>query len=247
MLRRLRMWLARARSSALLGALRPLPRALPSLRATPSVLLSRAPSMSCSTVAHETSAAPGAEATAPGAEVDGLSAAMATPRRGPRPEDRPRGDTSRKYVKVDEEGWAYSRGSRKRAVAQVWVREVQEGETADVSVNGKSLPEWAGGHWAYRLNILEPFLETDTVGKFKVVARTRGGGMSGARAPEVPNVARSRALRPPSPTRRARCAPPWARCYLPSPLPALDARLRERDLAGRGVDPARWPRRAWAT
>ena len=170
------MWLARVRSSARLAALRPLPRALPLASPALPPLLSHSMIRSMSTDGPVGEQVP---SPLPSGEEGGLASMIAAPRRGPRPEDRPRGDTSRKYIKIDDEGWAYARGSRKRAVARVWVREVKEGETAQILVNGKSLSEWLTGHWAYRLNVMEPFMETNTVGKYTVNAKAHGGGLSG--------------------------------------------------------------------
>lgn len=108
-----------------------------------------------------------------------VDASLMGPRRGPRPEDRPRGDTSRKYVKIDSSGRAFAKGSRKRAKAFVWVWEVQDDATAAITVNNKNLSEWLRGHWAHRLTVVQPFLETGTVGKYSVEARVHGGGMNG--------------------------------------------------------------------
>ncbi|KAL1515451.1 hypothetical protein AB1Y20_002076 [Prymnesium parvum] len=111
------------------------------------------------------------------AAAEGEEALPTGPRRGPRPEDRPRGDTSRKYVYVDEKGRAYSTGGRKTASASVWVWETEEVPT--ITVNDMNLSDWLRGHWAYRLVVMQPFLHTNTVGKYSVKAYVKGGGLSG--------------------------------------------------------------------
>ena len=95
------------------------------------------------------------------------------------PEMRPPGDTSRKYVKVDEQGRAFAIGRRKQASARVWVWPVAEEQPAEVSINGMDIGRWFGGHWDYRVVLLTPFFVTDTAGKFNVKAQVRGGGLSG--------------------------------------------------------------------
>ena len=94
---------------------------------------------------------------------------------------RPAGDTSRKYIRIDDLGRAYATGRRKTAVARVWVWEVGDEATASVSVNGMNLSQFLGGHWALRHSVLAPFLETETAGKYSVMATVKGGGLNGAR------------------------------------------------------------------
>ena len=98
------------------------------------------------------------------------------------PEMRPPGDTSRKYVKVNSHGRAFSVGRRKMAKASVWVWAATEEEPASVRINGMDISRWFGGHWDYRAVLLEPFFVTDTAGKFNVQAHVQGGGLSGAAA-----------------------------------------------------------------
>ena len=95
------------------------------------------------------------------------------------PEMRPPGDTSRQYVKVDEDGRAYAVGRRKTASARVWLWPVTKEEPAIVQINGMDISRWFGGHWDYRAVLLTPFFVTDTAGKFNVNAMVRGGGLSG--------------------------------------------------------------------
>lgn len=93
---------------------------------------------------------------------------------------RPPGDTSRKWVKYDEAtGRAYATGRRKMAVARVWVWETPEGQEASVSINRMTLSRFFGGHWVQRHTVLAPFFETDTAGKYSVLATVKGGGING--------------------------------------------------------------------
>lgn len=92
---------------------------------------------------------------------------------------RPPGDTSRKWVKVDEQGRAYATGRRKTAVARVWVWETPDDQLAAVRINKQSLSRFFGGHWMQRHTVLAPFFETGTTGKYSVTATVRGGGING--------------------------------------------------------------------
>lgn len=92
---------------------------------------------------------------------------------------RPKGDTSRKYVKIDEMGRAYSRGARKTAVARVWVWKHSKPDSfPTVRINDSSLAQFFGGHWQMRHTVLAPFFETGTAGEYGVLAKVHGGGRS---------------------------------------------------------------------
>lgn len=95
------------------------------------------------------------------------------------PEMRPEGDTSRKYVRVDEKGRAYATGRRKTAVARTWVWEVAEDEAPTITINKMDVSRFFGGHWLHREALMSPFLVTDTAGRFSVMATVKGGGLSG--------------------------------------------------------------------
>ena len=92
---------------------------------------------------------------------------------------RPPNDTSRKWVKVDENGKAYAVGRRKKAIAKVWVWEVDEPWKSMVRINGGSISRFFGGYWVQRHTVLEPFFETKTAGKYAVKALAKGGGITG--------------------------------------------------------------------
>ena len=66
----------------------------------------------------------------------------------------------------------YATGKRKRCVARVWVR---PGAGA-VTVNGQPLDEYFPDLRA-RLDVLAPFVTTETLGRFDVASRVHGGGV----------------------------------------------------------------------
>ena len=65
-------------------------------------------------------------------------------------------------------------GRRKESVAQV---RLLPGD-GQIVVNGHSLSEYFGRE-ALQFHVTEPFQVTDTVKKFNLVAKVRGGGLSG--------------------------------------------------------------------
>ena len=95
---------------------------------------------------------------------------------------RPAGDTSRKWVKIDPLGRAYATGRRKTAVARVWIWPTAEDHLASVRINKQSISRFFGGHWNHRHTVLAPFFETETAGRFSVMATVKGGGPMGARS-----------------------------------------------------------------
>ena len=68
----------------------------------------------------------------------------------------------------------YGTGRRKKSVARV---RVYPG-TGSVTINGKNIDEYFGLE-TLKLIVNQPFMVTDTVGKFDIVANVRGGGFSG--------------------------------------------------------------------
>ena len=68
----------------------------------------------------------------------------------------------------------YGTGKRKNAIAKVWL---SSGE-GNISVNGKSLMEYFCRRTLEAL-ILQPFEATDSIGRYSVVSKTLGGGISG--------------------------------------------------------------------
>jgi len=75
---------------------------------------------------------------------------------------------------IDQHGRAYGRGGRKTATAQVWITP----GFGEVTVNQKPFDETFIREF-HRDHILQPFVATETCGKFDVVAQVRGGGLSG--------------------------------------------------------------------
>jgi len=70
-------------------------------------------------------------------------------------------------------------GRRKKATARVWVWESENPDAPKISINGKSLNGFFGGHWDLRYTVLSPFIKTSTVGLYSMMALTKGGGVSG--------------------------------------------------------------------
>lgn len=91
-------------------------------------------------------------------------------------ERRKQEETKRSRVKqVDALGRAYATGKRKASIARVWLKEGQ----GSIIINGKP-------HDLYfpdmdkRVQLLEPFVMTRTLGVFDVKSTVKGGGVSGA-------------------------------------------------------------------
>lgn len=68
----------------------------------------------------------------------------------------------------------YATGHRKNATARVWLT---PGEGI-VTINGRAMAEYVGRQ-ALELLIMQPFEAVDSVGKFDVMAKCKGGGISG--------------------------------------------------------------------
>ena len=69
----------------------------------------------------------------------------------------------------------YGTGRRKTSVARV---RLYPG-TGQIIVNDKSAEEYFGGRDAYRVALEQPFRVTGTQGRFNVVAKVEGGGVTG--------------------------------------------------------------------
>lgn len=68
----------------------------------------------------------------------------------------------------------YATGKRKSAIAKVWIK---AGKGA-LSINGKSLDEWLGGHEAIKMKVIQPLVLTSQEKALDIVAITFGGGYS---------------------------------------------------------------------
>jgi len=68
----------------------------------------------------------------------------------------------------------YATGKRKTAIAKVWLS-VGNGE---MSINGKTLDEWLGGHETLKMKVRLPLEATKHLETMNVKATTLGGGYS---------------------------------------------------------------------
>lgn len=68
----------------------------------------------------------------------------------------------------------YGTGKRKNAVARVWIAP----GSGQVTINNRPAPKYLGRAVLERM-IQQPFAVTDTEGRFDVIARCHGGGISG--------------------------------------------------------------------
>jgi len=68
----------------------------------------------------------------------------------------------------------YATGKRKTAVAKVWL----EAGNGQLTINGKSLDEWLGGHETLKMKVRLPLEATKQLEAVNVVASTLGGGYS---------------------------------------------------------------------
>lgn len=90
-------------------------------------------------------------------------------------------------------------GKRKSAIARVYLRQ-RAGEVGSIRVNGRSFEDYFPRATS-RLMILQPLEMTQTVGRYDVVIRLLGGGMSGQAGAVRHGI--SRALVNSDPTLRA--------------------------------------------
>ena len=66
----------------------------------------------------------------------------------------------------------YATGKRKSAIAKVWIRSGK----GRMSVNGKSLDDWLGGHEAIKMKVMQPLVLTKQEKSVDIIAITFGGG-----------------------------------------------------------------------
>lgn len=76
--------------------------------------------------------------------------------------------------KVMAEERFYATGKRKTAIARVWLK---PGGSGDIVVNKQSVEDYFGGSDA-RQKVEKPFMLTDAMAKYDVMATLRGGGKS---------------------------------------------------------------------
>jgi small subunit ribosomal protein S9 len=68
----------------------------------------------------------------------------------------------------------YGTGKRKTSIARVYLRD----GNGEITLNGKAIDDYFGGHEALKLIVRQPFVLTETTGKFDVVATLDGGGVA---------------------------------------------------------------------
>jgi len=68
----------------------------------------------------------------------------------------------------------YATGKRKSAIAKVWL----ESGNGQLTINGKSLDEWLGGHETLKMKVRLPLNATKQLEAVNIVAKTLGGGYS---------------------------------------------------------------------
>ncbi len=68
----------------------------------------------------------------------------------------------------------YATGKRKTAIAKVWL----EAGSGEITVNGKSLDEWLGGHETLKMRVRLPLNATKQLEAVNIKATTLGGGYS---------------------------------------------------------------------
>jgi len=68
----------------------------------------------------------------------------------------------------------YATGKRKRAIAKVWL----EAGKGELTINGKTLDEWLGGHETLKMKVKLPLEATKQLEAVNIVASTLGGGYS---------------------------------------------------------------------
>ena len=68
----------------------------------------------------------------------------------------------------------YATGKRKAAIAKVWLTPGK----GDMTINGKTLDEWLGGHETLKMKVRLPLEATKQLESVNIVAKTLGGGYS---------------------------------------------------------------------
>ena len=68
----------------------------------------------------------------------------------------------------------YATGKRKRAIAKVWLTSGK----GVITINGKNLDEWLGGHETLKMKVKLPLEATKQLEAVNIVAKSFGGGYS---------------------------------------------------------------------
>lgn len=66
----------------------------------------------------------------------------------------------------------YATGKRKSAIAKVWIKSGK----GSLTINGKSLDEWLGGHEAIKMKVVQPLMLTKQEQSLDIIVTTFGGG-----------------------------------------------------------------------
>ena len=74
----------------------------------------------------------------------------------------------------EKAGKFYATGKRKNAIARVWLTKGK----GTITINGRDMAEYFGRP-VLQMITNQPFFALDMVGKFDVIARCNGGGLSG--------------------------------------------------------------------
>jgi small subunit ribosomal protein S9 len=89
-------------------------------------------------------------------------------------ENKPAEEKVERVAKIDSLGRSYATGRRKESIARVWIKR----GTGKITVNGKDVAVYFNRP-TLRMIINQPFVSTESLDKFDVVATTVGGGLSG--------------------------------------------------------------------
>jgi small subunit ribosomal protein S9 len=68
----------------------------------------------------------------------------------------------------------YATGKRKTAIAKVWLTP----GSGEMTINGKSIDEWLGGHETLKMKVRLPLNATKQLDAVNITATTLGGGYS---------------------------------------------------------------------
>ena len=68
----------------------------------------------------------------------------------------------------------YGTGKRKTAIARVYLKD----GAGEITLNEKAMDDYFGGHEALKMIVKQPFVITETSGKFDVTASVDGGGIA---------------------------------------------------------------------
>lgn len=90
-----------------------------------------------------------------------------------------------RFQKIDEQGRAFGRGTRKTAVARVWITPTEPGTGGEVIINRRPLAEYFPQIYD-RFKVTQPFEATETLLSFNVRVVVQGGGPTGNGLPSLP-------------------------------------------------------------